>query len=75
MFSHDTDTDSKVFTMADPGPIVSKIYNQRGKGLTVVDKYGEGSMVANVAVECYRSIVSSENANFGYVWKVCQLRK
>ena len=56
--------------MADPGPMVSKVYNQQGKGLTVVDKYGEATSVANVSVECFRSIVSSDNSQFGYVWKV-----
>ena len=44
--------------MADPGPMLSKVYNQQGKGLTVVDKYGEATSVANVSVECFRSIVS-----------------
>ena len=56
--------------MADPGPMLSKVYNQQGKGLTVVDKYGEATSVANVSVECFRSIVSTDNSQFGYVWKV-----
>ena len=56
--------------MAETGPMVSKVYNQHGKGLTVVDKYGESTSVANVSCECFRSIVSTDNSQFGYVWKV-----